>query len=663
MDWLSAPLDLLFEWILPAFGQEHFATVLGMFGVAGFCILVLFAVAKTIRTRASLGYRTKLIRSAINANPADPRTSFASRWNDIDEAMSRRQSPSDRRIADAWREFKETLVDESETPIRNTARPRDFLNDAVHPPHWLDLAANIFVGLGLVCTFLGLVAALTLASDAINAGGEMQGQLRQLLHAASTKFITSIVGVTLSILLKIVDRALTRRLFDDVDVMCGFIERGLLYTPLQKLSIDQLAELREQTAQFKTLNTELAVKIGDRLDQSFQTALAPVVQSFQTLNTTLQVAQDRQIEAIREGVRGSVSSATGAELASLATVLGELQTGLSGMQSAVQSSGQSASAQIGAAAEQFGHVVADMRTAFDEMANRMNTAGEQMNRQGEAQLSTIASRIEGSLAALQTANERQSRALQESTGRLQQETQTAMSTYRTLAEEAGQHMAASAKDAVRSASESARAELQSALTGAQTQLQDAVQKLGSSLNASVSQIQAVLSGFDRVSLGIKANSDALEASAGQSKGASQKLGQAATAFGAAGAAANGSVGQLARVSEQLGQMVSGVAASLEQARTLHTSITETQAQVSGAWKNYSSRFEGVDEQLGHAVEKLGQVFADAHEKLKANVSDMDGKLGQAVTSLASFVDPLTDSVESLNDLAERLRIRRAVAAE
>jgi DNA anti-recombination protein RmuC len=71
----------------------------------------------------------------------------------------------------------------------------------------------------------------------------------------------------------------------------------------------------------------------------------------------------------------------------------------------------------------------------------------------------------------------------------------------------------------------------------------------------------------------------------------------------------------------------------------------------------------VDEQLGQAVEKLGQVFADAHEKLKTNVTDMDGKLGQAVTSLASFVDPLTDSVESLNDLAERLRIQRSVAAE
>lgn len=663
MDWLSSPLDQLFGWILPFFGEEHFAAQLGMVGVAAFGVLVAFAVVKTARTRISIGHRTRLVRAAINSSSDDPRAAFAADWANIDQAMSRRNSPFDRRIADSWREFKETLVDETETPIRNTARPRDFIADAVHPPHWLDLAANIFVGLGLVCTFLGLVAALKHASDGIADGGDMQGHLRALLMVASTKFITSIVGVTLSILLKIVDRALTRRLHDDVDLLCALLERGFLYTPLQKISIDQLGELREQTTQFKTLNTELAVKIGDRLDQSFQAALAPVVQSFQTLNTTLQVAQERQIEAIREGVRGSVSSATGAELANLATVLGELQVGLSSMQGAVQSSGQSASQQIGAAAEQFGRVVADMRTSFDEMANRMNVAGEQMNRQSEAQLSTIAGRIEGALAAIQTASERQSHALHESTGRLQQETQAAMSNYRTLAEEAGQYMAVSAKDAVRSASEAARVELDSALAGARSQLQDAIQKMGATLGASVSQIEAVLAGFDRVSAGIKANAEALETSAGHSKGASQQLGQAATAFGTAGAAASGSVNQISKISEQLGQMVSGVTAALEQARTLHASITETQSQVSKAWEDYRMRFVGVDENLGQAVDKLGRTFAEAHERLKSNVTDMDGKLGQAVTSLSSFVDPLTDSVESLNDLAERLRIQRAVAAE
>jgi hypothetical protein len=88
---------------------------------------------------------------------------------------------------------------------------------------------NDFVGIGLVFTFLGLVAGLYFASQSmmsadLNAAREA---LVLLLHAATFKFLTSITGIGLSLLLSWAQRGLIDGLQDALSDVQFEIERLL----------------------------------------------------------------------------------------------------------------------------------------------------------------------------------------------------------------------------------------------------------------------------------------------------------------------------------------------------------------------------------------------------------------------------------------------------
>jgi len=68
----------------------------------------------------------------------------------------------------------------------------------------------VFVGVGLLLTFFGLVSALFFATQGIAQGtdfNQTQNALRDLLHAASFKFYTSVAGLAASIALSLLVRS------------------------------------------------------------------------------------------------------------------------------------------------------------------------------------------------------------------------------------------------------------------------------------------------------------------------------------------------------------------------------------------------------------------------------------------------------------------------
>ena len=152
-----------------------------------------------------------------------------------------------------WNEFVETCLVRDphlRSDIEITVRPADFINinDAEHSGlkiKWFHELSGVYVGVGLLFTFAGLVAALYFSSAAINAvintaampdgGGhdsDVQRALAQLLNTATFKFLTSIAGLGCSIVLAYLDgrwRAKIQRGFDD---LCRELERcTVMVTP------------------------------------------------------------------------------------------------------------------------------------------------------------------------------------------------------------------------------------------------------------------------------------------------------------------------------------------------------------------------------------------------------------------------------------------------
>jgi hypothetical protein len=211
------------------------------YGVAGSMaltalVLVTIAVVVHILRMSALQARIISISSIVSygggeerANNADSNEgAFASRFKEIDNRL-RSAGPLSAPLAHAWNRYRKTLSFTGAPPIMSSQRPNLFFSSAMPPPTWLGFAANLMIAVGLLATFLGLVAALNFAAEGMRADNAeaMQAALRDLLSAASSKFVTSVTGVGLSIVLRLTERLLSVSLRSRIERLSEALEFGI----------------------------------------------------------------------------------------------------------------------------------------------------------------------------------------------------------------------------------------------------------------------------------------------------------------------------------------------------------------------------------------------------------------------------------------------------
>ena len=87
---------------------------------------------------------------------------------------------------------------------------------------------NYFVGLGLVMTFLGLIAGLWFASQGMRTADmiEARAALVHLLNSATFKFLTSVAGIAMSLVVSLAFRISVQSLRLRLDLLCDRIEEA-----------------------------------------------------------------------------------------------------------------------------------------------------------------------------------------------------------------------------------------------------------------------------------------------------------------------------------------------------------------------------------------------------------------------------------------------------
>jgi hypothetical protein len=196
-------------------------------------------------------------------------------------------------IGEAWRAFVGTLVPVpgQDGVLGATRRPREDLNESILTSAGVNLrfytaVPNYLVGLGLLFTFAGLVAALYFASGGVAAASiqEAQASLRHLLAAATFKFVTSIAGLGASIVYSSREKTQLYRLGHRLDVLCTALEQRLVPVTPEYLGTVQLAEMRNQSLLLRRLGRHLHVTIPDtveeRLASELLDAIAPMREGF-----------------------------------------------------------------------------------------------------------------------------------------------------------------------------------------------------------------------------------------------------------------------------------------------------------------------------------------------------------------------------------------------
>ncbi|HEX2020484.1 MAG TPA: hypothetical protein VGO17_16245 [Aurantimonas sp.] len=223
-DWLKSlfiPLAVLY---LDAFNSASTAIFLCIAMIAAAIVLTLYYWRARIAPARRLLSETARDLEAIKAAPGTREALYG-----IDNAMARHPA-----LLRPWTVYRATLI----------VAPNGRVSAQFPPDRYFDMKAmeqagirlrfflglpNDFVGLGLIFTFLGLVAGLYFATRSMMSAdlGAAREALVLLLHAATFKFLTSVTGIGLSLVLSWTQRALVDRLESNLHDVQFFIEQKL----------------------------------------------------------------------------------------------------------------------------------------------------------------------------------------------------------------------------------------------------------------------------------------------------------------------------------------------------------------------------------------------------------------------------------------------------
>jgi hypothetical protein len=191
------------------FKEEGFAPFLAF---AMFAFTILLSVG--IYSLCIFPGKKSLQKVLAIVNQVGSQSDFTARYNEIDTVLT--NTPT---LKHGWEEFDETLIkpdQQSQAPVfKNTIRPSFYLNTHEVESELnltiLHFTSNLLVGIGLLLTFVGLVAALTFATCGISdhvsgalaeicthsgKGNQLDSAIKDLRHAASLKFWTSVSGLS-----------------------------------------------------------------------------------------------------------------------------------------------------------------------------------------------------------------------------------------------------------------------------------------------------------------------------------------------------------------------------------------------------------------------------------------------------------------------------------
>ena len=218
-------------------------------GVALWLAAAILAFAVYLVVSSAILDQGPLVRALVDRTnllfAGGGRKGFAGQFEALDQRFSSAASPP--ALVRGWKAYKALLTREEDGGLAAAFPAAEVFEPLDDPARALEWWANILVAIGLMITFMGIVAALSEATAAIAAGGGAGGAeqaLLGLLAIAATKFWTSIAGVLSSILLRMVARRRRQRIEALQADLFQALDSSVNFAPPERVMFDQLAVLR-----------------------------------------------------------------------------------------------------------------------------------------------------------------------------------------------------------------------------------------------------------------------------------------------------------------------------------------------------------------------------------------------------------------------------------
>jgi hypothetical protein len=342
----------LYAALLVPFGTPEFGPKLAT-ALLALAVLVLlgffcFAAPQAIRLRAALS----VIRGDTHKESEQKkRAIFRTNYETIDTALLYNKATSI-----VWQEFRKTLIFRDAT-ILSSSRPQNFFNprNLLVQYDFVRSLPNFFVGLGLLGTFIGLIAALTFSTQSLTSADnqeQIKTALNQLLTTAAAKFYISAAGLVASLILSLFIKLTLKHLHGRVHQINDALEERLLFVSEQTIAARQLSVQQDSLEELKLFNTNIAMKIGDAVRTAVQASndsitakLSDIADSFVKLvNASSEGAGKAVGEAMKGAFDASLRQASEA-IGGIATELNGLPARLTAATDAIQNTGRAAAQQ------------------------------------------------------------------------------------------------------------------------------------------------------------------------------------------------------------------------------------------------------------------------------------------------------------------------------
>ena len=656
--------DLLYpgEWVIGRVGpvfqlftNETFAPSLAAYLILLALALLTFYTIHVGLTWRRLEARRHVVASASTETMADDLAK-------IEKVMIQSiTGPRNGFLHHAWDEFRETLivpdVDDVSRVVWNTVRPQDFFNAHEAGLHFRFYRAlpNIFVGVGLLLTFVGLVSALFFATQGIDQSAtveDTQKALQNLLHAATFKFYTSIAGLAASILFVVALRVGTRIIDGGFERLSAALEGRLEFVTREGLAFKQIALAEKQHEELQRLNTDIAIAIGQRVEAALnntlprhlEAALAPLSQRLESVSANL---SDNNVDALghlAESFSHQLTGAAQGQFEQLATVLSDLKSSLDGMKERMDESGSNLAENVRTSTDEMRTAIGAMTHALNEIVGKVQTGIEQSDAALERQVETLNDRLGHVADQLAQRLEDIGTGIMGRTNDATQQFAGQVAVAGQSFEKAAEATAGRIRDAVNDISRGAEA--------AGERAADAVR---SSTEALQQALRAAAEEFGRVESQMASYRDTMRHVAESTSRAGNTIADASRHFQEASEPLAEVATDIAAASREtratIQTAVEAIRSAQGQVQDVATVLRDTARTSGEAWAAYSRRFEGVDESLGKILEQMiGQVQA-ALDAIQRYVTEIDG-------AMSSSIDRLGGGIETLGEIAESLEKAR-----
>ena len=641
LDAVMAPLEFVYRapWVAP------FVLFIPMLLWAAWKILT--AVRQTQPYIDAATSCAKAIRTALGpiSEPDAERIAFSENFDQIVSSFAA-SKPKAPQLLQAWREFHETIVDERTSPIQNTSRPFPYFQRVEPRQTALIFWSNSFVGIGLVLTFVGLIVALRTAAHGMGGGAsQAQSALTGLLTVSSGKFFTSVGGILASLLLRFYEAGLTRKTRAVTQEICELLERGLVYIPPQRLAAQQLEELKEQTAQLKNFNQDIAFQIADRINAGVTAGVAaafsPVAVSIDKMTTDMAKVTD----GIGQGVGEAITKVSGEQLHGLNDVLTRLGEKLDGISTAVAASGDDAARQIRDAGADFREAATEIRAAFDDLAKTVGELGGVIV-DGAAEAAVAQTQASARMiASLEEAQKRSSGMLEKAVEALEQAAANAASRVEA-------DVGSKFNEGARDVGEKFRA----VLDASGQEMREASERLAKAIDEASQKVNQASVGFVSSGDAASRTATAMESIASESRTTARSIAESAQGFSAAAAPVVAAVKSINDASSQIARSIAEGRGSeerlLSELTALAAKIRDTQTAAETAWSDYRARFEGVDKALANSTAEMVDTLSASMNDFRKFAQSVDTELGKAIIKLSGSIAPMSEYADSLDKYVE-----------